>query len=182
MSNSKNLLIFFSCSIHIHVLFVSETTANNQVPLTPLMSKLSLMQVSEDELNEALLTPASSLRCLNDESSLLKKKKSPRKSLKKSNFRSESRRSITNLHGCDKHLTKAILFVFGYQNISTYLLLSIKCEKDPDFIQCLVCVFFEKILLSFDEFNERLILTKILQSEFLVLRFLKYLPINANLI
>lgn len=113
------------------------------------MSKLSLMQVSEDELNEVMLTPASSLRCLNDESLLQKKKKSPRKSLKKSNFRSGSRRSITNLHGCDKHLTKAILFVFGYQNISTYLLLNIKCEKDPDFIQRLVSVFFwEKFVAS----------------------------------
>lgn len=106
------------------------------------MSKLSLMQVSEDELNEALLTPATSLRCLNDES-LLQKKKSPRKSFKKSNFRNEARRSLTNLHGCDKHLTKAVLFVFGYQNISTYLLLHIKCEKDPDFVQRLVSVFLK---------------------------------------
>lgn len=114
------------------------------------MSKLSMLDLTESKVAAScskLNTPSTSRSFIASEDSSQKKdyfsdhikidRPSPKKPLRRKKV-IEPEKKIP--------LKKSILFVYGYQNISLYLLLDLECGKDRDLIHFLVRFSFEKII------------------------------------
>lgn len=114
--------------------YVSHSSVED-VPVTPLMSKLNLLQLSEGLDFEDLLTPVSS-NYLNEETFPISK--NTRGKFKQLIWRNKFCHKKSNSYHLEKFMEESILFTFGHQNISFYLLMDIECGRNADLIYFLV--------------------------------------------
>ncbi len=109
-------------------------SSTHDEPATPLMSKLSLSQLPECDIRENVLHSVGSMKCIYNDM-FTTPKKYPKKV--KNSLKNECKNKFS-CHKSEKSINKAILFVFGHQNISLYLLLNVDCVKNVDLIHQLV--------------------------------------------
>lgn len=98
------------------------------------MSKLSILDLSQRSVPATVLTPATSTRCLTDDNFAIKENQSEK--LDQQMKRKSRRQKSVPIK--QKQLRKrSVLFVFGHQNVSLYLLMEPE-NIDKDLIHYLV--------------------------------------------
>lgn len=109
------------------------------------MSKLSILDLSQRSVPATVLTPATSTRCLTDDNFAVKENQTEKLNRQ---IKRRSRRQKSVPIKQKQLRRRSVLFVFGHQNVSLYLLIKPENVDDKDLIDYLVINDLCAVLLN----------------------------------